>query len=92
LQIASDSIDCRVYRTSQRRDFVSRKQEIHAKFKLHWQEGYGVLTVRKDELVKVSHYIDRQEEHHRRGNLSDLLERFECEEDDWPEGTMEKAS
>ena len=55
-----------------------------------WQEGYGVLPVRKDELVKVSHYIERQEEHHRRGNLSDLLERFEREEDDWPEGTRGK--
>jgi len=68
-----------------------KSKAIHPKFKLHWQEGYGVLTVRKDELVKVSHYIDRQEDH-RRGNLSDLLERFECEEDDWPEGIMEKAS
>ena len=48
--------------------------------------GYGVLTLRKDEIPKVSRYIDRQEEHHRRGSLSDLLERFECEEDDWPEG------
>ena len=65
-------------------------KEIHPKFKLQWQEGYGVLTLRKDELVKVSHYIDRQEEHHRRGTLSDLLETFECEEDDWPEGTRGK--
>ncbi len=40
--------------------------------------------------MKVSHYIDRQEEHHRRGTLSDLLERFECEKDDWPEGIREK--
>ena len=51
-----------------------------------------MLTLLKDELVKVSRYIDRQEEHHRRGSLSDLLERFECEEDDWPEGIRGKAS
>ena len=67
-------------------------KEIHPKFKLQWQEGYGVLTLRKDELVKVSRYIDRQEEHHRRGTLSDLLEKFECQEDDWPEGDVVKAS
>ena len=65
-------------------------KEIHPKFKLQWQEGYGVLTLRKDELAKVSRYIDRQEEHHRRGTLSDLLEKFECEEDDWPEGIRGK--
>ena len=65
-------------------------KEIHPKFKLRWQEGYGVLTLRKDELAKVSRYIDRQEEHHRRGTLSDLLEKFECEEDDWPEGNLLK--
>ena len=67
-------------------------KEINPKFKLRWQEGYGVLTLRKDELAKVSRYIDRQEEHHRRGTLSGLLEKFECEEDDWPEGNLMKAS
>jgi REP element-mobilizing transposase RayT len=61
-------------------------REIHPKFKLQWQEGYGVLSLRRDELEKVIHYIDHQEEHHRKGRLSDLLERCETEEDDWPEG------
>jgi putative transposase len=51
---------------------------------LYWQEGYGVLTLRKDELGKVSHYIDNQEEHHRKGRLSVLLETTETEENDWP--------
>ncbi len=67
-------------------------KEICPRFKLHWQEGYGVLSLRKDEIQKVSRYIDRQEEHHRKGSLSELLERFECEEDDWPEGIWTKAS
>ncbi|HWP55450.1 MAG TPA: IS200/IS605 family transposase [Pyrinomonadaceae bacterium] len=58
-------------------------KEIRPRFKLHWQEGYGVVTLRKDEIEKVSRYIDRQEEHHRRGSLSELLERCEIEEDDW---------
>jgi hypothetical protein len=66
-------------------------KDIHPKIKLRWQEGYGVLSLRKDEIAKVSLYIDKQEEHHRRGTLSELLERYECREDDWPEGMM-KAS
>jgi REP element-mobilizing transposase RayT len=51
-----------------------------------------VLTLRKDELEKVSAYIDRQEEHHRRNTLSELLETFETELDDWNELIREKAS
>ena len=58
-------------------------REIQPRFKLHWQEGYGVLTLRKDEISKVSHYIDSQEEHHRRGNVSTLLETIETDDDDW---------
>ena len=58
-------------------------KEIRPKFKLHWQEGYGVLTLRKDEIDKVSRYIDQQEEHHRRGKLSGVLETFETNDDDW---------
>lgn len=58
-------------------------KEIRPRFKLHWQEGYGVVTLRKDEIQKVSRYLDRQEEHHQRGNVSELLERCEIEEDDW---------
>jgi len=58
-------------------------KEIRPKFKLHWQEGYGVLTLRKDEIEKAARYIDRQEEHHRRGKLSDVLETFETNDDDW---------
>jgi hypothetical protein len=67
-------------------------KEIKPRFKLHWQEGYGVLTLRKDELEKVSAYIDRQEEHHRRNTLSELLETCETELDDWNELIGSKAS
>lgn len=60
-------------------------RDVEPKFKLRWQEGYGVLTLRKDELQKVSRYIDNQEEHHRVGRLSELLEKTEEPEDDaWP--------
>ena len=67
-------------------------KEIRPRFKLHWQEGYGVLTLRKDELAKVSTDIDRQEEHHRRNTLSQLLETFETEHDDWNQLIAGKAS
>jgi hypothetical protein len=46
-----------------------------------WQEGYGVLTLRKDELEKVSRYVDNQETHHRLGRSSDLLERTQGDEE-----------
>ena len=59
-------------------------REIKPKFKLVWQEGYGALTLRKDELDKVKHYIDQQEAHHRSGRLSDILECVESEDDAGP--------
>ncbi len=57
-------------------------EEIKLGFKLTWQEGYGVLTLRKDEVEKVSRYIDNQELHHGNGKLSGLLEKTEEKEDD----------
>jgi putative transposase len=61
-------------------------EEIRPSFRLKWQEGYGVLTLREEELQKVSRYIDNQETHHRQGKLSELLERTEGDEgvDDVP--------
>jgi putative transposase len=56
-------------------------EEIKPSFQLKWQEGYGVLTLRKDEVEKVSRYIDSQETHHANGRLSVLLERTAGEED-----------
>lgn len=58
-------------------------RELNPRFKLQWQEGYGVLSLRRDELDTVSRYIDRQEDHHRANKLSDLLETIDIEEDDW---------
>jgi REP-associated tyrosine transposase len=83
---------CRLPPTLAASDFIGQvkgatsfrvNREIQPKFKLHWQEGYGVLTLRKDEIAKVSQYIDQQEEHHRRGKISTLLETFETDENDW---------
>jgi putative transposase len=62
-------------------------EEIRPSFKLQWQEGYGVLTLRKDELEKVSRYIDNQETHHQQGKLSELLEMMEGEVEDLEQDT-----
>jgi len=58
-------------------------REIQPKFKLQWQAGYGAMTLRKDELDKVCRYVDNQEEHHRTGRLSEVLERIDVDEEDW---------
>ena len=50
-------------------------EEVEPRFKLTWQEGYGVLTLRKDEVEKVSRYIDNQETHHGSGRVSALFEK-----------------
>jgi REP element-mobilizing transposase RayT len=42
---------------------------------LYWQDGYGVVTLRKAEVSSVVAYIQRQKEHHACGRLSDVLER-----------------
>jgi len=34
-------------------------RDLKPKFKLVWQEGYGAMTLRRDELAKVIAYIDR---------------------------------
>jgi putative transposase len=62
--------------------------EIQPEFKLRWQEGYGVLTLRENELPSVSRYIDNQEQHRQGGRLSELLETIDCLADDWqlPDG------
>jgi putative transposase len=57
-------------------------EEIQPRMRLQWQDGYGVLTLRHDELSAVSRYIDRQEEHHRVRRLSELLEKTEGDDDE----------
>jgi putative transposase len=59
-------------------------EEIRPSFRLKWQEGYGVLTLRESELEKVSRYIDNQETPHGTGRLSALLERTEGENESAP--------
>lgn len=43
---------------------------------LYWQDGYGVVSLRKAEVSKVVNYIQNQKEHHAVGRLSEVLERI----------------
>jgi putative transposase len=63
--------------------------DIKPAVKLRWQEGYGALSIREEEVERVSRYIDNQERHHSKGRVSGLLETSETEGDDWPEGEGE---
>jgi len=41
---------------------------------LYWQAGYGVITIRENEIPKVVNYIKRQKEHHFSGDLMNTFE------------------
>lgn len=42
---------------------------------LYWQDGYGVVSLRKREIPVVARYVNRQKEHHYVGTLIAELER-----------------
>ncbi len=45
---------------------------------LYWQDGYGVVSVRKNEIPGITRYIENQKEHHKLGTLIEELERTEA--------------
>ena len=54
--------------------------------KFHWQEGYGAFSYAHSQLDNVYHYIENQEEHHRkktfREEYIDFLRKFEVDYDE----------
>jgi len=40
-----------------------------SKFKFHWQEGYGLFSYSMSHRSNVIHYIDNQQEHHKKENF-----------------------
>lgn len=42
----------------------------------HWQGGYAAFSVSESNVGRVSHYIKRQEAHHRRVSFQDELREF----------------
>jgi putative transposase len=43
---------------------------------IHWQDGYGVVSFRENDLPGVIRYVENQEAHHKAGKLSDVLEQM----------------
>ena len=44
--------------------------------KFAWQGGYAAFSVSASEVARVIHYIERQEEHHRKKTFKDELRRL----------------
>lgn len=49
--------------------WLKRRSMRHSGFE--WQAGYGVFSLGQSQLSKLTDYIDRQEEHHRRLSFQD---------------------
>ena len=52
-------------------------------FTFGWQRGYGVFSLGAKQLDEAIAYVLNQKEHHKRGDLMEMLERDD-EEDDGP--------
>ena len=47
--------------------------------RFRWQSGYGAFAVSRSVVPRVTRYIERQEEHHRRTTFRKEMERFTAE-------------
>ncbi len=63
--------------------FINEKKWVPGKFR--WQEGYGAFSYSHSQINDVIHYINTQEEHHKKASFKDeylrLLEKFEVDYD-----------
>jgi REP element-mobilizing transposase RayT len=63
--------------------FINEKKWVPGKFR--WQEGYGAFSYSHSQINDVLHYINTQEEHHKKASFKDeylrLLEKFEVDYD-----------
>jgi REP element-mobilizing transposase RayT len=64
--------------------FIKEKRWIKGMF--YWQEGFGSFTYSHSQLTDVIHYINNQEEHHKRKSFKEeyleLLKKFDIDYDD----------
>ena len=64
--------------------FINEKCWIHGKFE--WQRGYGVFSYSRSQIDHVIHYIQKQQEHHKRKSFKEeyleFLRKFEIEFDE----------
>ena len=53
--------------------------------RFQWQEGYGAFSYSRSQIDDVIHYINTQDEHHKKATLRDeylkLLEKFDVDYD-----------
>jgi putative transposase len=56
------------------------QQEIVPGEFFKWQGGYGAFSLAERDVAMVRRYVHRQEEHHRTGRLSAVLERTMMED------------
>jgi putative transposase len=63
--------------------FINQRRWIKTKFA--WQEGFGAFSYSRSQLDSVIHYIQNQEQHHRKRSFKDeyleLLRKFQVEFD-----------
>jgi len=63
--------------------FINEKKWLPGRFQ--WQEGYGAFSYLRSQIDDVIHYINSQEEHHKRASFKEeylkLLEKFEVDYD-----------
>jgi putative transposase len=61
--------------------WINEKRFVRGKFA--WQEGYGAFSYSKTDLSTVIHYIDQQNEHHKKITFTEeykkLLKEFEVD-------------
>ena len=64
--------------------FINDKQWIRGKF--NWQEGYGAFSYGHSQIDTVVHYIQHQEEHHKKQSFQEeylaLLQKFDVAYDE----------
>ena len=63
--------------------FINEKRWLPGKFQ--WQEGYGAFSYSHSQINEVIHYINTQEEHHKKASFNEeylkLLEKFDIDYD-----------
>ena len=63
--------------------FINEKKWLPGRFQ--WQEGYGAFSYSRSQIDDVIHYINSQEEHHKRASFKEeylkLLEKYKVDYD-----------
>ena len=83
-------IACTLPRTWSQSDFLKNIKTLSSKWMkqqgvhdFFWQNGYGVFSIGQSQLAQLLHYIDHQEEHHKKKSFQEeyreLLEKYQID-------------